>query len=380
MTHIHRRYSAPLALGAAVLLAVSGCSGQVGGANAARSDGLLTIATYPVGSGTYNELAAVSDAMTSETDRSIRLIPADTGPGRVTMVMEGLTDLGRLGEEYWDAFEGANDFATESWGPTELNVVWHIPASLGIAVPEDSDIRVPADLEGVRVPYVVANPSVNNKMDAALALGGLTRDDVEEVTIGGYSEVPEALRAGRVDVIPFNSTASAMRELDAQFGFRWLDLEAADAQATEATGEIAPTVTIEEVMNAAGMTEGASADALTYGIPIVARPDQDADFVHQYIVELVGTFDTYADSLTGMGSHKIENVAHEPSVVPFHPGLVRFLEENDLWTAEAEQKNEELNSRADSLRAEWKKYIDQTPQDDVNDVTWTRWKEARVDD
>lgn len=360
-------------------LALAGCGAQAG-SSADQDAGELenvSISTYPVGSGTYNEMAAVSEAMTNGDGVSVRLVPSDSGSGRLTMLTQEQVDLGRVGEEYWYAFEGDNEFAAEGWGPTDVTVVWAASAPLGIAAAPGSDISEPSDLRGKRIPAVLANPSANNKMDAALALGGLTRADVEEVEIGGYSEQIDALQNGQVDAIGFNVLGSAMEELHSQMKYEWLDLSSADETAVDRMADVAPTVSVSEIEGAAGAEDGEKVTALSYPVPLVAMADKDEEFVYNYLTSMTEQYDSFVDTLVGLESFGTDAVLHEPNVVPFHPGLVRFLEEHGKWTEEAAAKNTDLIERGEALREEWQKYVDQAGAD-IGPEDWAAWKEENV--
>src|SRR5690625_1274121 len=68
---------------------------------------------YSTGAGTYADMAAIAEVFTKEYGSNIRLLPSDTGIGRMAPIRDGAAEIGRVGEEYIYAFEGDLDFATE---------------------------------------------------------------------------------------------------------------------------------------------------------------------------------------------------------------------------------------------------------------------------
>ena len=106
------------ALAASALL-LSGCAGpsetnMVGGIRDP-----FVISTYGTGTSTYQDTAAVSDAVSQATGSRVRIITSDTAIGRMAAMKSGAAAMGRLGDEYIFAYEGLNEFANEDWGPQD---------------------------------------------------------------------------------------------------------------------------------------------------------------------------------------------------------------------------------------------------------------------
>ena len=58
--------------------------------------------------------------------------------------------------------------------------------------------------------------------------------------------------------------------------------------------------------------------------------------------------------------------------MPFHEGLVRFLEEEGAWTGDADRLNEELIERGETLRERWPEVAD-------DDNRRESWPEVKAD-
>ena len=112
---------ATAASGLSALAALSGCSSP-----AVVASGLprqLVWSTYGVGTGTYNDLAAIANTLTNEEGVQVRLMTADTGIGRLAPLVNGTVDYSRAGDEYYYAFEGDYEYASEEWGPQDIRMV-----------------------------------------------------------------------------------------------------------------------------------------------------------------------------------------------------------------------------------------------------------------
>jgi hypothetical protein len=66
-----------------------------------------------------------------------------------------------------------------------------------------------------------------------------------------------------------------------------------------------------------------------------------------------------------------------PGEVPFHPGTIRYLEENDAWSEEASARNADLVERGETLRSGWQDFL-QDPDPDNLSAEWEAWKESNA--
>lgn len=156
--------------------------------------------TYGVGTGTYNDVAAIANTLTQQVGMQVRLMTGDTGIGRLAPLINGTAHYSRTGDEYYYAFEGDDEYASEVWGPQPLRLVMSPPGNYGILVRKDSGIKKVEDLAGKRFPRLVASTSMNRKLEGILNYGGLTTDDVILVDVA-YSEQIEAIKTGQIDTM-----------------------------------------------------------------------------------------------------------------------------------------------------------------------------------
>jgi TRAP transporter TAXI family solute receptor len=362
-------------IAAATALAVSGC-----GESSTATEGMpnqIVWSTYGTGTSTYADVAAVADTITSNQGTSVRVITSDTAVGRLTPLREGQAQLARTGDEYIFAFEGDYDFATEEWGPQDINVVWAPVAPHGLLVRDDSDIKTFEDLKGKNFPQITANPSVNNKLEAFLAYGGLTWDDVDVVEVG-YSDQPGALQAGKIDVLFQQVYGSSLYELESAFPVRWLSMDDTSEQKVQAVEEIAPSVEIGDFGGAPGQEDGETDKGMIYTVPVVTYAESDEQMVYEVVKAINDNYDDFKDTTATTPYWSIDKAHTTPRQVPFHPGLVKYLEENDAWSPEAEERQQQLLQRGEQLREGWNEFIDGFSGGDLP-TAWIEWKNENVE-
>ncbi|SMY12211.1 TAXI family TRAP transporter solute-binding subunit [Brevibacterium jeotgali] len=359
-------------------LTLTACGGS-GGETTSTEGGLpseMAWSTYGTGTSTYADTAAIAEELTSAEGASIRIIPSDTAIGQLTPLREDQAMFTRTGDAYIYAFEADHDFAVPDWGPQDVRVAWAPTAPHSLLVGADSGIETPADLAGKKVPRATANPSVQNKTEAILAYGGLTWDDVEPVDIS-YGDQADGLKNGQIDAVYQQVYGSSLFELESTMDVQWLDLSETEGEKADAVEEVAPSTYIDSFANGPGQEEGEEDNAVYYSVPMIAKAEASPEQVTAVVQSLQDNFDGYKDVTQTTKGWSIDEAQIVPTEVPFHEGLVTFLEEQDAWTEEAEAKNAELIERGEALREAWPEYVEQAG-DDLSHEDWNAFKDENV--
>lgn len=364
---------------AGIVAAATVLAGCGAGNSADSGEGMpnqMVWSTYGTGTATYADVAAVADAITSNEGTRIRVITSDTAIGRMTPLREGQAQMARTGDEYIFAFEGEYDFAAKEWGPQDVRVAWAPIAPHGLLVRDDAGIKSFEDLRGKRFPRVTANPSVNNKLEAFLAYGGLTWQDVQQVELS-YGEQPDALKAGKLDVLFHQVYGSSLYELESAFPVRWLSMDDDTEDKVKAVEKIAPSVEIGDFGGAPGQEKGETAKGMIYAVPVVTYAETDESLVYQTVKAIHDNYKAYRDTTATTKDWSIDAAVTTPRQVPFHPGLVRFLKENDAWSDGAESRNSELIKRGKALKSGWQGVVDSADEGNVARA-WSAWKQENL--
>lgn len=365
------------ALALTTALALSACGGgETESENASGLPSSMAWTTYGTGTSTYADTAAVAEALTSGEGVNIRIIPSDTAIGRMTPLKNGQAQFERGGDEYIYAFEADYDFAVEDWGPQDVQMVWAPTAPHGFMIKDSSGIESIEDLKGKKVPRATANPSVQNKTEALLAYGGLTWDDVEVVDIS-YGDQADALKNGQIDVLYQQVYGSSLFELEASEDVSWLDLPETEGEAADRLEEIAPSTFIDTFSNGPGQDEGEETNAIYYTVPVITYGETSEDEVYSLVKAINDNFDGYKDVTQTTPGWGIDEAQIAPTQVSFHPGLIKYLEEQGKWSEEAAAKNDELIERGEAIREEWPKFVEQAGGE-IDPQAWSEWKDENV--
>ncbi|ROO24501.1 C4-dicarboxylate ABC transporter substrate-binding protein [Salinisphaera orenii MK-B5] len=353
-------------------------SAAFGTAGAQTLPDTMTWSSYDVGSAGYAEASAIADAFGREYGTRVRIQPSGSAVGRLQPLLQGRVDYGYLATETFFATEGVFDFASRRWGPQDLRVVAGRPSSFGMPTAADADIDTVADVAGKRVAYVAGNPSINVKCDAVLAFAGLDRDDVDLRMFPTYGAAMSSLAQGQADATCTLTTPSQMYELaESPRGIHWVPLPPDNEQGWQRLQALAPFFAPFEETVGAGISEDEPVPMMAYRYPmIVVRADQSEEAVYNYIKALDETFDLYNDATASMPRWDLERAGHPPVDAPFHPGAIKYLEEQGIWTEADQAWNDRRLKRLEALRAAWKDAL--AANEDADDQAFAEaWAEAR---
>lgn len=352
-----RRFLAASALGAAGLL----------GACATPARPQLVCSTFPVGTGSYNDVAALAGTLTGNTGRPVRLMTSGTAIGRLAPLINGTAHYARVGDEYLHAFEADDEFAAAGWGPQPVRQVWSPPGFYGVLVRADSGIRTTADLRGRRVPDLVGSTSMNRKLAAALAHGGLTLPDVTTVRIS-YGDQLEALRSGLLDAAFHNLVGAAVEEFAARHNVRWLDLGGGDGGVDKRWRELVPMVSPGLATAGAGITTPVT--VMTYTVPLVTLASRPTEEVAALVGDIHRHHPHYRHATPDAHRFEVAQVLTSPLVVPFHEGVIGMLAQHGRWSPAHAAQQEALLERETRLREAWSTFRDSGRPP----AQWRDWK------
>lgn len=358
-----------------LLCFTTGCSNtdQVASSKEQNSESSLynqqmTWSSYAVGASGYAEMSALANMLTDEYNMQIRILPSDSGVGRMTPLRDGVASIAKLGDESQFAFEGTKAFSHPDWGPQNLRAIWAPITQYGFGA-IDKDIQKIADLKGKKVPYFTGNSSINVKTEAMLAFGGLDWGDVEMVKLTSYSGQSDALVQGRIDVVSGIPTSSSFFEVASMKGIHWLEMKESDTGGWNRTQEVAPWLFPETRDNGAGMTE--DNHLMGYGYLIVSYSQQEG--IEELLKALDENFEQYRNAVSGLKQYSKDKVLTEPRGIPFHDGTIEFFKNEGLWNKEKQEKNDALMQRQEKLQEAWGKVKKEAKQRGLADEEFSEY-------
>ncbi|QDI90352.1 TAXI family TRAP transporter solute-binding subunit [Salicibibacter halophilus] len=337
---------------------------------------------YDINAGGYAEASAVANEITEAYGTQIRMLPSSSGVGRMMPLYLGAADVGKIGDEFKFAFEATEEFFDLGWGPQDVRAIWAPISPFGLAVSEDSDIESIEDLEGMRVPHISGNTSVNIKTESMLAFGGLTLDDVDVVDFNDYGGQGQALIQDELDVASINPQAGGMFEADSLDGIRWLQMPASDEEGWEHVHDVASWFYPREIDDGAGMTD--DNEILGHGYLMAAYADQDEEDMYAFTKAHVEQYENYEGATANMWTYHPDEVITNPAAigVPFHEGSIRYLDEIGLWDEQKQEENDALIERQEDLQEAWTIVEEEAEEmnlsEDEHEEHWLERKEELV--
>ncbi len=215
------------------------------------------------------------------------------------------------------------------------------------------------------MPRIKANPSINIKVEALLAFGGLTWDDVEVVEVPSYGAALKALVDGQVDVAGSTPTASTLYEMESSSrGLDWAPMPKGNAEGWEAIRSVASFFAPATATQGAGITEDDPAQIFAVRYPMItvyANADEEA--VYNFTKVLDDTYDIYSSATKATPQWKLSAAGVTPADAPFHPGAVRYLMEIGVWTEKDEAWNQDLLARLEAVQATWDAAVEDVADD-----------------
>lgn len=339
-------------------------------------------ATYDVGSSGYAEASAIADAFGKEYGTRVRIMPSGTSIGRLLPLKTGRVQYGWLANELFFATEALYDFAAREWGPQDLRVVAGRPSTFGMAVAKDAGIEQLSDIAGKRVPRIKANPSINIKVEALLAFGGLTWDDVEIVEVPSYGAALKALVDGQVDVAGSTPTASTLYEMESSSrGLDWAPMPADNAEGWEAIKSVASFFAPATATQGAGITEDDPAQIFAVRYPMITvYANADEEEVYTFTKALDETYDIYSNATKATPKWKLSEAGTTPADAPFHPGAIRYLTEIGVWTDADSAWNEARLERLETVQGAWDEAVEAALDAGIADKEWPAfWAEHKAE-
>jgi hypothetical protein len=289
------------------------------------------IATSNPGSLFYNIGTAVANAA-NKAGLNATIQPATSPNQFIPFINSGGIEFGVsnlqevnyaiTGEAWWNGNKNPN-----------LRIVGMLmPLKEAIFVRADSDIKTLTDLKGKPMTdgYTAQN-TIIPQLEAFYATAGMTRDDVEKVSVASVVAGADAFMEGATVGFIFAHGAGKVREADAAVGgLRALTVADSSDAGLAAAKKHWPTAYF--VTMKAGSSPGVLEDGVYIAFPQVifthAGVSDDVVYamtkaMYEGKAEMVATFKPF-------GAFNPEDMKGDPGVAQFHPGALKFYQEVGL--------------------------------------------------
>ena len=307
---------------------------------------MITIGTHATGS-LYNNIGAgLATVATRHTSMEVK-VSAMTGPVEwMPMFTTGEIELGVL--NCWDAQQawlGGFDYEAISPGGNGFPVRLVTNGSFNIAsilVAGDSGITTAEDLYGHNyVLTVTGSAGITMQNEAFLANQQLDRSRLTMVSVTSIVDGVDAIIEGRADATSVSIGVARNEELESTRGARFLNWDPSP-EAVARANEYFP-MWIELVEPGPGKT-GVVEPTYMYFFSnyLVSRTDVSDDVIYAVVEALWNNYDELAAIHPMLVEWKPATFVTEGAVVPYHPGAIRFFQEQGIWTASMEARQQEL--------------------------------------
>ena len=226
------------------------------------------------------------------------------------------------GEAWWNGRTNEN-----------IRVVAHLqPLVEAIFVRADSDIMKVSDLKGLPMTdgYTAQN-TILPQLSAFYATAGMTRDDVEKVSVASVVAGADAFMAGDTVGFIFAHGAGKVREADAAVGgLRALGVEDDSDAALAAARAHWPTAFFMSLPE--GAMPGVLEETTYIAFPQVIFTHANApdEVVYAMAKAMYENAAVMGETFPPMRAFRPANMKGDPGIAEFHPGALKFFEEVGL--------------------------------------------------
>ena len=311
---------------------------------------------YNTGTTGYNQSVAIGKALKDAYGTSLRIVPGKNDISRLRPLMTDKVQFVANGSGTFFASEGVFNFASREWGPKPLRLLTSATsdANLSVAVAKDAGVETFADLKGKRVAFVRSSPALVIGMEAMLAFGGLTWDDVKKVEFPGYGASWAGMVNGQVDAAFASTISGPTKKLEASpRGIHWPPLPADDKEGWQRLLKVAPYFVQHTATAGSGISPDKPHVGGAYPYPIlITRADQDADLVYSMTKSVHSQYNNYKGAMPAMTGWATGRQTFKWAV-PYHDAAIKYWKEVGVWTDDMQAHNDNLIKRQGVLAAAW---------------------------
>ncbi|MFQ5773349.1 MAG: TAXI family TRAP transporter solute-binding subunit [Kiloniellaceae bacterium] len=316
----------------------------------------LAWTAYNTGTTGYNQSVAIGKALKDKYGVSLRVVPGKNDISRLTPVKAGKVGYSANGIATFFASEGVFQFADPNWGPMPIRMLMSASGSsnLSVATAKDAGVKTFADLKGKRVAWVRGGDALNVGVEAMLACGGLSWDDVTKVEFPGYIASWEGMVNDQVDAAFASTMSGPTKKLEASpRGIFWPPVPHADKKCWEGIAKTAPYFVPNIGTRGTGLSKDNPHEGARYPYPILMTLEgQDKDEVYSLTRALVEEYGSYSAAEPAAKGWALNKQIFK-WVVPYHEGAIAYFKEIGKWTEDAQAHNDSLIERQKVLANAW---------------------------
>jgi TRAP transporter TAXI family solute receptor len=303
----------------------------------------VSIGTHTVGASYHAVGSGLAKVITEHSPIKVVVKPFAGPNAWMPLLNNGRIQLGVISgmDTVW-AYRSGPGFPRASTNLRLLTRGNPIRGILGIVVKSASEIKTIADLKGKRVTSNYGgNIIIHRVIQAWLAAGGLTWNDVQPVPVADFASGLKAVREGRADATFAGSPVTApTRELDAAVSIRPLPFQPTE-KALAALADLLPAAAPDVGKGGYGILRK-DTPLIQYPINLVATSLLSEEAAYEIVKALWENYKELQPIHPWLKLWTREQMFNPKPLVPYHPGSVKFFKEQGLWTPELERLQQKL--------------------------------------
>jgi uncharacterized protein len=337
--------------------------------------------TYNTDTTGYKQSVAIGKALKDKFGTILRVVPGKDDVSRLTPLRNGQVQFVANGGTTYFAFEGLSDFAAREWGPQPVQLLMSASsdANVSVATAKDANIRAATDIKGKRVAWVRGADALNLGVEAVLAFGGLTWNDVTKVEFPGFAASWAGIVNGQADAALASTVSGAVKKLAASpRGIHWPPLPHADETGWQHLLAVAPYFVKHTATIGAGISEDNPHEGGAYPYPVlITLAGQDDALVYSMAKAINSQYANFKDAMPALKGWALERQVFKWAV-PYHNGAVKYWKEIGAWTADMDAHNNQLLKRQEVLAAAWTSMKNSKTDGEAFTAEWAKARAAAL--
>lgn len=338
-------------------------------------------------SGTSNYLAVASwtPLLEEDTGMKVRMAGESNYPLALRWVKDGIIDTHIMNQsDLVDSVTvavGSGYHTKDGQMPDDARILWISNLIYDATVtPGTLDVKTPFDLKGLKFALPADSPGMERMLDAILAFGDLTRDDLEVVYFADFASAMNAFYEGRSDVSLMNTTVPLAFE--AEGSPKGINLVEFDIEkypdGAERMKEYEPWKLFGPVIMGPESMIGKMVPISPYYI-YTTTDRIDEELAYNLVKWLVENHGDYKDLFSTNVSMTLDIFMETQvgSIIPVHEGTIKYLKEIGKWAAEDDAREVEKAEYVKKYVDAFKKAVEMAEEQKIptNDPRNEKWQE-----
>ncbi len=298
---------------------------------------------------------AIKDSLLATGNANIEIRPVSDPITRTKSFMEGSADFCICDVDVYYAQEGLLGYDTENSGPSEIRLVLASKTNFAVGLGLSTDIgsKAVSDLRNQPVPWIRKSPQLNAYMTAFLAYGGLTWQDVQQMTYPNFEQARIGYEKGQLSaiIVPLGSSADQQQTAPRR-PYQMAKIDPNQKAAWSRLKSAAPYIESSNIFPGIGLTS-------PYPL-LVTSASEDREKVYQLTKLISENLNDLSERVAG-GENWHPTWQNFSWILPYHEGAVDYFKELGIWTPQAQIHQEFLVSRQKRLVKSFDDFSKQTP-------------------